>query len=267
MAGIVFANTLRVSWKHTVYWTLGMAFFTLYAAFLGGSSDVVAGYAKMLEGMPESMLSAFGADAQMMSTTEGFILAVAVGQGALVLMVQAVVAGFSIVSNDENAGILDMVMALPISRTQYILERGIAWMLISFVIIAVCCVVPPIVLAGLGVDAEMDKLVIGYLNLYPGILLTSMVSGLLAVTLRRRSVAIGAAAAFVLASYIFNVIGASASGAVADLLHGLSFFRVISANAIINDNFDPTASLLVVAVALLCFAASAFMFNRRDIGV
>ena len=267
MAGIVFLHTLRASWKHAAYWTLGMAFFTLYAAFLGGSSDVVAGYAKMLEGMPESMLSAFGADAQMMSTTEGFILAVAVGQGALVLMVQAVAAGFSIVSNDENAGILDVVMALPISRARYIIERGLAWMLISFIIIAVCCVVPPIVLSGLGVDAEMDKLIIGYLNLYPAILLTAMVSGLLAVTLRRRTVAIGAAAAFVLVSYIFNVIGAAASGAIADLLHGLSFFRVIAGHSIINDAFDPTASLLLIAIALLCFAASVFMFNRRDIGV
>ena len=267
MTGIVFAQTLRASWKHTVYWTLGMALFMVYLAFLGGSSDVVAGYANLLQGMPEAMMSAFGADAQMMSTTEGFILAVAVGQGALILVVQAVSAGFSIVSNDENAGILDVVLALPISRTRYIVERGLAWMLITFIIIAVCCLVPPLALTMLGVEAEMDKLVAGTLNLYPGLLLASMVSGLLATTLRRRNMAIGAAAAFVLASYIFNVIGSSASGAIADLMQNLSFFRVISAQSIVEGTFDPGASIALVAIAAVCFAGSVIMFNRRDIGV
>ena len=267
MTGIVFTHTLRASWKHIAAWSLGMGLFMVYLAFLGGSSDVVAGYANLMQGLPEAMTSAFGADAQMMSTTEGFILAVAVGQGALILMAQAVSAGFSIVSNDENSGILDLVISLPISRTRYIVERGLAWMLITFIVIAVCCLVPPLVLGALGVEAEMGMLVAGCLNMYPGLLLTSMVSVLLGTTLRRRNVAIGAAAAFVLAGYVFNIIGASASGAIADLLHNLSIFRIISAEPIVNGNFDPGASYTLVAIALICFAGAVYRFNRRDIGI
>ena len=267
MSGIVFAQTFRSSWRHAAYWALGMALLMLYTSFLGASSDIVSGYAKMLQGMPDSMLSAFGADAQMMTTTEGFILLVAAGQGALILMVQAVAAGFSIVSNDEHAGILDMVLGLPISRTRYIVERGIAWMLITLIIVLACCVPPLLVLPMLGVEADLGTIITGILNLYPGLLLTVVVSGLLAVLIRRRSVAIGAAAAFVVGSYIFNVIGASAGGAIADLLQGLSFFNVISATTVAAGAFDPSASVALLIIALILFGASVAAFGRRDIGI
>ena len=267
MGAIVLRQTLRASWRHLLYWALAMAMLNLYISFIGSSSDIVAGYANLMQGMPESVASAFGADAQMMSTQEGFILAIAAGQGALILMAQAVMAGFSIVSNDENAGILDMVLALPISRTRYMLERGLAWMLITLVIILACCVAPIIVLPLLGVDADVGVVITGLLNIYPGLLLVMVVSGLFAVLIRRRSVAIGAAAAFVVGSYIFNVIGAAASGAIADLLHSLSYFRIISAETVANGTYNPTASLGLIVIALALFGASIVAFNRRDIGI
>ena len=98
-------------------------------------------------------------------------------------------------------------------------------------------------------------------------LLVMTVTCLLATVLRRRAVAIGLSAAFVVASYIFNVIGAAASGVVADLMRQLSFFSYTQGEEIILGAYDPSSTLALLAVVLVGFALSITMFDRRDIGL
>ena len=58
-------------------------------------------------------------------------------------------------------------------------------------------------------------------------LLVMTVTCLLGTILRRRAVAIGLSTVFVVASYIFNLIGSAASGAIADLMEQLSFLQLL----------------------------------------
>ena len=105
------------------------------------------------------------------------------------------------------------------------------------------------------------------LNLYPGTLLVMTVTGLLAVIVRRRALAIGLSAAFVVLSYVFNLIGGAASGAIADLMQGLSFFNYTQGEAIVLGNYDPANTFLLLIVVLAGFALCVRMFVSRDIGV
>ena len=103
--------------------------------------------------------------------------------------------------------------------------------------------------------------------MYPATLLAMTVTCLLATVLRRRAVAIGASAAFVVVSYIFNVIGAAASGAIADLMENVSYFSYIHGEAFVIGTYDPADSVIVLVAILIGFALSVKMFVSRDIGV
>ena len=157
--------------------------------------------------------------------------------------------------------------SLPVSRAAYLVERWLGYALIGLGIVLVCTALTLFGVAGLGVDAQVDRLFLSIINLYPGMLLVMTVTCLLATVLRRRAVAIGLSAAFVVASYVFNVIGAAASGFVADLMRQLSFFSYTQGEEIILGAHDPSRTLALLAVVLIGFALSIRMFEGRDIGL
>ena len=268
MSGIVFANTLRTSWKQVLYWGLGLGLLGFYIDFIASSSDIIQGYADLLASMPPALLQAFGASSvELLRSSEGWIVSVFVSEAAIFLSVFAVMAGMNITANDEQAGIMDVVMSLPISRSSYLLERWIGYAAIGLGILLLCAAITLFGLVLFGVDAQMDLVLISILNLYPGALLVMTVTGLLALIARRRALAIGLSAAFVVASYVFNLIGGAASGAIADLMRGLSFFSYTQGEEIVLGNYDPASTLLLLLVVLVGFALSVRMFISRDIGV
>lgn len=268
MRGIVIANTLRTSWKQILYWGLGLGILGLYIDFIASSSDIIQGYADLLASMPPALLQAFGASSiDVLRSSEGWIVSIFVSEAAIFISVFAVMAGMNITANDEQSGVMDLVLSLPISRFSYIVERWIGYAAIGLGIVLVCAAITLFGLAAFDVDARMDLVFTSILNLYPGALLVMTVTCLLALILRRRAAAIGLSAAFVVASYVFNLIGGAASGAIADLLQGLSFFNYTQGEAIVQGNYDPASTLVLLLVALAGFALSIRMFVNRDIGV
>jgi ABC-2 type transport system permease protein len=268
MNGIVLSNTLRTSWKQILYWGLGLGILGLYIDFIASSPDIISGYAELFKTMPPALLQAFGAsDVALFTTSEGWIVSIFVSEAAIFLSVFAVMAGLNITANDEQSGVMDVILSLPISRSAYILERWIGYALIGLGIVLLCGLITVAGMIGINIDAQRDVIFASILNLYPSTLLVTTVTCLLATVLRRRAVAIAVAAAFVVLSYVFNVIGASASGAVADLMESLSFFSYVHGEDFVLGNYDPANTIVVLAAALIGFALSHQMFVGRDIGL
>ncbi len=268
MTGIVIGNTLRTSWKQILYWGIGLGVLGLYIDFIAMSPDIISGYADLLETMPPAMLQAFGAsDITLLTTSEGWIVSIFVSEAAIFLSVFAVMAALNISANDEQSGVMDVILSLPISRSAYLLERWIGYALIGLGIILLCALITIAGIIGLNVDAPLDVIFQSIMNLYPATLLVMTVTCLLATVLRRRAAAIGGAAAFVVVSYVFNAIGASASGAIADLMQTLSYFSYINGEAFVIGAYDPADSLIVLAAVAIGFALSLKLFVSRDIGV
>ena len=119
----------------------------------------------------------------------------------------------------------------------------------------------------MNIDAPHDIILKSILNLYPAVLLVMTVTCLLATALRRRALAIGLSAAFVVVSYIFNVIGAAASGAIADFMENVSYFSYVHGEVFVLGTYNPTDSFIVIAAILVGFALSLRMFVSRDIGI
>ncbi len=268
MTGIVIGNTLRTSWKQILYWGLGLGALGLYIDFIAMSPDIISGYADLLKSMPPAMLQAFGAsDIALLTTAEGWIVSIFVSEAAIFLSVFAVMAGLNITANDEQSGLMDVILSLPISRASYLLERWIGFALIGLGIVVLCALITLAGVIGMNVDAPHDVILKSILNLYPGTLLAMTVTCLLATALRRRALAIGAAAAFVAASYIFNVIGAAASGAIADFMENVSYFSYIHGEAFVVGTYDPADSAIVIGAILIGFVLALRNFVSRDIGI
>lgn len=268
MSGIVIGNTLRTSWKQILYWGLGLGVLGLYIDFIASSPDIISGYAELFKSMPPALLEAFGAsDVALFTTSEGWIVTIFVSEASLFTSVFAVLAGLNITANDEQSGVMDVILSLPISRTAYLLERWIGYALIGLAVVLLCGGITTAGIVAMNVDAPLDVIFKSILNLYPGLLLVMTVTCLLAVLLRRRSFAIALAAVFVVGSYILNVIGGSASGAVADVMERLSFFSYVYGEGFVLGTYDPVDSLVVVVATLIGFALTHRMFVSRDIGV
>ena len=176
MQGIVVSYTLRAAWKQILYWGLGLGILGVYIVFIASDSDIIQGYANLFESMPPAMLQAFGAsDAELLRTAEGWIVSIFVSEAGIFLSFFAVMAGLNITTNEEQSGLMDVILSLPISRAAYLIERWIGYALIGFGIIVVCTALTLLSVVGLGVDAQVDKLFLSILNLYPGALLVMTV--------------------------------------------------------------------------------------------
>ena len=268
MNGIVVGNTLRTSWKQILYWGLGLGALGLYIDFIAMSPDIISGYADLLKSMPPAMLQAFGVSGiELLTTSEGWIVSVFVAEAAIFLSVFAVMAGLNITANDEQSGLMDVILSLPISRSAYLLERWIGYALIGLGIVLLTAAITVGGMIAMNIEASLDVVLKSILNMYPGMLLVMTVTCLLGTALRRRAVAMGVAAAFVVVSYVFNIIGAAASGAIAEFMETVSYFSYIHGEAFVIGAYDPVDSVIISVAILIGFAFSVKMFVSRDIGV
>ena len=268
MSGIIIRNTLRTSWKQVLYWGIGLGILGVYIVFIASNSDIIQGYADLFEAMPPALLQAFGASSlDLLRSTEGWVVSILVSELALFLSVYATMAGLNIAANEEQSGIMDVVLALPISRNMFLLEKWLAYAILSLGIVLVSALLPVMTAIGLGIDADIGVIFGGILNVYPGVLIVTTVTMLLTVIFRRRIAAIAGVAVFVIGSYAFNIIGGAASGAIADLMLELSYFTHVSGEALVNGAYEATGTLGLLVAAVLGFALSARLFSQRDIGL
>ncbi len=268
MNGVVLGNTVRTAWKQILYWGIGLGVLGFYIVFIASDAGIVEGYANLFESMPPALLEAFGAsNLEMFRTTEGWIVSIFVSEAAIFLSAFGVLAGLNISANDERAGVMDVILSLPISRRAYLVERWLGYALIGLGIMLLSAAITLIAVAMLAADTPADKILVAILNIYPGTLLVMTVTCLLATILRRRAVAIGLAAAFVVGSYVFGIIGGAASGFIADLFEQISYFSYSQGEEIVQGAYDPASTLALIVVALIGFALSIRMFESRDVGL
>lgn len=268
MMGVIIKDTIRAHWKTTLSWGIGIGVLGIYLVAIASSSEIMEGYGPLLESLPPAMLSAFGiSDARLFTTTEGMISAGFVSYAMLMLSAYAVTSGLNITANEEDDGILDIVLALPITRTQVILGKSIAFALLSFGVIVLCIIYPIIGIILFSVEVNIGTVIVSVLTIYPGILLIMAVTSLFGTIARRKLTIVGLSTAFVMVNYFANFLGNAASESFAATLQQFSYFYHTNGEAVILGTFNPLTSLALITVALICAGLSVMMFNRRDIGL
>jgi len=270
MYGSVFFETLRRHWKQILYWGGGLGLYALLGfALMPSTPEGLAEYENLTEALDPSLLRAFGIDPGMLASPEGFIGYSFFGYTLLIMSVFAVLAGLNITANDEDAGIMDVFLSLPIPRWQIVAEKLMAYIVIVFGIMA-------LVFAGLligdqiamqDVNISTGAYLEGVFNVIPGTLLVIAFTAFVATVVKRRGLALAIAGGFVVVSYVLDAMGRAAGGDVADFIREFSIFAHYDGTTILTQGVVIGSVVLLLVIALALGAGAVTFFQRRDVAV
>lgn len=268
MIGSVFLETLKTTWKQMVYWGVGLAAMALLVVIMVPLFNM-QDMRKLLESFPPVILAMIGVgqELEIFATNEGFVAIGFFGKSALIFAVYPVVMGMRVTANEEDSGTMDVLLSLPVERARVVFEKFLAY--------GVSCIgVVLLIYLGLhlGVflgSVELDVLRLAEVTFYliPLMVFIMAATVLIAVLVRRRTVALGIVTAFVIVSYMLQTIGLAAEGTVAESIGVVSFLTYYNAGDILSQGFiwPHIAGFVIVSAVLL--VASLYRYERRDIGV
>lgn len=268
MTGSIFFEAVRRNWRTTLYWGIGLLIYGFYGTIIIPDVDMLNQYAQLIESMPPVLMQALGAtDAATIATPEGYINLVYFGYVLIILAVYAVQAGLNVTANDEEQGMLDVVLSLPVPRARVLLER-LAFYMLSSVVIIIMGLIGLFVGSGLSsLDFDMGKLVVSSINLLPSLLLILTATVFIAVLIRRKGTAVAIVSAFVVTSYFLDFIGRAASGSFAGTLGKISFFHYYDSMTVMQNGLVLANVLLLLGITASLVVGSLWVFQRRDIGL
>lgn len=268
MIGSVFLETLKTTWKQMVYWGVGLAAMALLVVIMVPLFNM-QDMRKLLESFPPVILAMVGVgqDLEIFATNEGFVALGFFGKSALIFAVYPVVMGMRITANEEDDGTMDVLLSLPIERARVISEKFLAYALscVGVVVLIYLGLQLGVVLGN--VELDVARLVEVTFYLIPLMIFIMAVTVLIAVLVRRRSVALGLVTAFVIISYMLQIIGAAAEGTVAEPIGAVSFLTYYNTGEILAQGFIWPHIAGFVGLSVVMLLASLYRYEGRDIGV
>jgi ABC-2 type transport system permease protein len=271
MTGAIFMETLRRGWRPMLYWGLALAFMFALQIVIVPDVDAIQQMADLMATLPPFLMQAFGVSNDMayMATPEGYLAFQLFNTAFLIIFsVYGVVVGMNVTANDEDKGILDVVMSLPIKRERLVLERLLAYALLAIGVVLLTLLgtlLGIMVTPALAVDT--GKIALGMLSFIPGTLLTLAFTAMVGTLVRRRGMAMALAAGFLVLSYFIDVLGRSATDTLLNTLRVLSYYSYFDGATIMQQGVNIGNMLVLLAATIVFAAVSIWAFQRRDIGV
>ena len=258
----VLTMTLWQSRRSLAGWTVGMAAVTL--VYSASYPSLAKTKAAALEGYPANLrkalnLNDFASPAGYLSSTVFGILLLILGT------VFAIVTATRAIAGEEETGVLDLLLAHPVTRRQVLLERmgalAICFLAMGAVVVLVLLAVRGP--AGLTVGAA-DLAAISVQWVLLGSCLGSVVLMISAAT-GRRSTTIGASSALAGVAYLADTF--------LPLLPGLGWVKQLSpyhwfvAGDPLRNGLQPGGCLLLLGLTAAALLAAVAAFDRRDLNV
>ena len=268
MTGVIFLNTLRRTWLQMLYWGAGLGLMALFTAAMVPFFDSMK-MVELLQGMPPILLAAagFDADLQVLATPEGIITVGFFGKFALIFAACPVVMGMRISANDEDDGVMEVMLSLPLPRWQIIVERFLAY---SLSIVGVGALVYAGLWLGVAlVDVQIDmaRMATVVFNVVPVLIFVLAFTALMAALLRRRQRALAVTTAFVIASFMIDTVAGIVGEGLSQTLRAVSFFSYYDPSGIVQQGLDQGKTLFISALAVALALGSVWAFRRRDVGL
>ncbi len=257
----VFAKTLYDQRRLFMWWSLALVVVSLvYVASYKTYADT-----GMLDiELPEYLSVLMGA--MDYASPEGYLNSTFFTLiGAVLTVIFSLTLGARAVAGDEESGMLDILLAHPVSRTRFVLERfaALAAAIALFGFVAWAAVS---ISAGI---AEMGIPVINIAAASVGLTLLGLVIGSVALTVGaltgRTSLAIGVTTGVALAGFLANNLAP-----LVEWLEGaqkLSPFYYYLGGDPLREGFDPGGIAVLVVTSAVLVAVAVWGLNRRDIAV
>jgi ABC-2 type transport system permease protein len=251
--------------RSVIIWSLSItALVIFYFSFFSVFADQAALLNDMMARFPAEMRAAFGLDRMDLSTVLGYYSFIFLFV-QLCLAIQASNYGFGLVSIEESELTADFLLSKPVSRTQVLTSKLLAALTsltMTNLVVWICSFIAISVFRG---DREYEAgtlllmlLSIAIFQLFfmsVGLVISLLVKRVRSVTPYALGLGFGA--------YILSAF----SGVLGDVkLELITPFKHFDAAAIVQQaGFDTPLVMLNVAVTLVSFVASYWLYIRRDI--
>jgi ABC-2 type transport system permease protein len=269
MTGAIFRHTLERNWRAMLLWGIGIGLIGYIQAALLLNVDALQQMADLMETLPPVLIQALGGeDVAALATPEGYLSFRYFGFILVIFTVYALLAGLDVTAAEEDKGIMDVLLSLPLPRWRLVIEKFLAYMLLICGIVILSFIglwlgvesVP-----ALGVDSM--KLLQGSANILPATLLMLAATTLIAALARRRGTAGAAATIFLVGSFFLDFLGNAVSETFINTLSRLSFFTYYGGGDVMQHGLAWGNVALLLATTVILIAGAVWAFERRDIGI
>lgn len=269
MKGAIFVQIMRRSLYPLLFWGSGAALVAYAIVIIVPSVESLQQMAKFAETLPPFLLEAFGgSDVKFFATPEGYLSINLFSWMMPVLGAFSILAGLGVTANEEDTGILDVLISQPLPRWQIVIEKTLGYGLIV-------CLNVVMMLVGLWLGISMtpsmsmnlSRVSEATLNQIPSLLLILTFTILVGTLVRRRNVAAGLASLFLIAGYLIDLIGRAARGSIWDSLRVVSFYNYHDNPGVMMNGLNWGNILLLSGVSLLFLIGAVWLFERRNVGV
>jgi ABC-2 type transport system permease protein len=259
-----FRHTLRRMRGQIIGWGIGLTLYGLLMVSLYDSIVGIEGFQELMASYPQELMAFFGDDMLSITTPKGYIGLYYFNYMTIIIGIFAVGACASLLVGDEEKGLLDLVMAHPVSRTALFWGRLLGFAATTVVILLVGWLSWLIPSGSSGLDLAWIELLRPFLPLFAELLLFGTLALLLSLLLPSVRIAGMITGGLLIANYL--LIGlANINEDLKSVIEFTPLHYYQGGDAITELNWGWLAGLLAVSAAFVLLAR--WRFQRRDIRV
>jgi beta-exotoxin I transport system permease protein len=264
MATDVALETLRERRRSLVWWALGIALFVainlaFYPSVRG--DEALSDYAEKL---PESVRALFAGGELDLASPAGYLNSQVFALTApLLLLIFSIGAGAGAVAGEEERGVLDLLLAQPLRRRDYVVQRFLA--LAALIGVLSLVLLATVALGSLAVDLDIafGRIVAATVSVALLALFFGTVAEAVGALRPGRGRAIAVAAGLAVASWMLDGL-AQGVDALEPWRPLSPYYHALGQNPL-REGVAPGSWALLAAGTLLALAVGAAGFDRRDI--
>jgi ABC-2 type transport system permease protein len=260
-----FKHTLRRLRGQMIGWSIGLAVYGLLMVSLYDSIANIEGFKELIASYPQELMAFFGgSDMLALTTPKGYLDVYYFNYMSVIIGIFAVGACAGLLVGDEEKGILDLLLAYPVSRTALFWGRLLGYAAATAVILLVGWLSWVLPAGGTGLDLTWLEFLRPFLPLLAELLLFGTLALLLSLLLPSARLAGMLTGGLLVANYLLLGL-ANINEDLKLVVEFTPLYYYQGGKAITELNWEWLAGLLAVIVALALLGW--WRFQRRDIRV
>jgi ABC-2 type transport system permease protein len=244
-------------------WSIGIGLYGYLMVALFDSIVGIEGFEQLMASYPQEIMGFFG-DLMAITTPKGYVDVYFFNYMPVIIGIFAVSAGASLLVRQEEEGILDLVMAHPVSRAGVFWGRLLGYITSVVIILAVSWLTWWAPSGGTGLTMSALELARPFLPLLVQLLLFSFLALLLSMILPSSKMAGGLSGGLLVANYL--LIGLSNLNEELEPYMEYTPLRYYQGGAAM-DGINWEWLLSMIGITILLALVAWWGFNRRDIRV
>jgi ABC-2 type transport system permease protein len=257
-------HTLRRMRGQMIGWSIGIGLYGVLMVSLFDSIIGIEGFEEIMAQYPQELMGFFGNDPMAITTPKGYVDIYFFSYMPIIIGIFAAGAGANLLVGDEEKGLLDLVMAHPLSRTSLFWGRLLGLVLVTFVILLVAWLSWVIPSPGSGLDLSWIEYLRPFVPLLAILNLYSMLALLLSMVMPSARMAGMLTGALIVGDFLVKGL-AQNSETLEKVVEYLPLNYLQGGDAIDGIKWEWLAGLL--AAALICALLAWWRFQGRDIRV